>query len=119
MEKIQAATPVEPAGKEAPRPWVRALFSGAIFGTLGAAAIHWLGYHSVAPVERSKTTFGRNWTAAITGVASGMVAAYGTLRADTDAPRSVFPDKETPDVHVAGDSVEHANLLDSPGARSL
>lgn len=121
MEKIQQDAPIEQPGDETPRPWVRAIFSGMLFGGLGAAAMHWLGYHSTSLPDRIKGGFGRKWTSAVAGAASATVAMYGTLRADDAAERRVFKEEpaDTPGTKVRGESVRHEQVIASPGQRSL
>ncbi len=120
MEKIQDDAPVDADGEEKPRPWLRAIFSGAVFGGLGAAATHWMAYHSTSLADRGKVSFARNWTSAVVGVASGTVAMYGTLRADDAPTRSVFKDpSDTPDTKIDAASAQHGSVIASPGERSL
>lgn len=117
MEKIQSVTPIEADGAAKPRPWLRAVFSGAVFGGLGAAAMHWLAYHSTSIENRAKASLGRNWMSGVAGVASGVVAMYGTLRAEDAPPRSVFEvPSDTPGTAVNAASAQRDDVV-APAAQ--
>lgn len=117
MDQIRAATPVEDANAQAPRPWLRAIFSGAVFGILGAAAANWLSLHSQPRLTRERINFGRKWVTGVAGVASGAVAIYSTLRPADHAPVGV--DNDGPSTHVQADSAVHGSKVLSAGERSL
>lgn len=120
MDPMQASSSVPEPDEKSPRPWARALLSGTVFGGLGAAAMHWIGFHSHAPAQRASTTLSRKWITAIAGAASGSIAMYGTLRADDAPPRSVFPEPgDRPDTHILAESVHRERMIPSPGERSL
>ncbi len=121
MDPIQAATPVNKNDEKLSRPWLRAILSSAVFGTIGAAAMNWLGYHGLPIAERAKPSFGRNWMTLIGGVASGTVAFYGTMHAEDAPPRNVkaLVDTNAPAATISADSVELESTVLSPVERSL
>jgi hypothetical protein len=120
MDPIQVDKATRVGDEKPSRPWLQALFSGAVFGTMGAAAMSWLGHHSVPKIDRAKPSMGRSWMTALGGLASGTVAVYGTLH--QEKPPSVAHDashRAIPEKTVATHSVQMDSTVRSPGERSL
>lgn len=120
MDSVQVDKATRVDDEKPSRPWLQAVLSGAVFGTLGAAAMSWLGHHSIPAIDRAKPSIARNWMTALGGLASGTVAVYGTLH--VEKPPSVAhdePHKSVPEKTVATHSVQMDSTVRSAGERSL
>lgn len=121
MDPIHAGSTASEGDVKPSLPWGRAVFSGAVFGALGAAAMSWLGHHSIPAVERAQARLGRNWMTALGGIMSGTVAVYSTLHEEDKAPKVAHEEahQNRPDPKVAKESVQMESTVLSPGQRSL